>query len=121
MSPSVRAFDSTEDVFPVAAAWAQTNGVAIANESDGDRRYVSYLGAKPNTVCVFILSVAQHDGLVRIECGLANGLMPRLASLGSTPAIMPLESGGLTAVLPRRKARLLANDLLGRLGVEPIQ
>ena len=118
---TVREFDSTQDVFPIAADWAQANGVAMANESDGERRYVSYLGAKPNTVCTFTLAVAQHDGAVRIECGLANGLMPRLASLGSTPAIMPLESGGLAAVLQRRKARLLANDLLRRLGVEPIQ
>lgn len=117
---TVREFHSTDDVFAVATDWAQANGLESPTETDNERHYKSYLGATPNDLFVFHLAVAHYDGEVRIECGLAISAFPRLASLFTTPAVMALESGGMAAAMPRRKARVLANDLFVRLGVEPI-
>jgi hypothetical protein len=117
---TVREFDATEDVFPIVTDWAQANGVNLANESDGERRYIS--NAKPyNEMAVFTLAVRQQSGKVTIEGGIAMGGAPRFMSLGFVPAVAPLASGGLAGAIPRKNGRRLANDLLTRLGAAPIE
>ncbi len=57
---------------------------------------------------------------VEVQAWIHIALFTRIIALFTLPAEVHVRSGGITAALPRRTARKAINELLSRVGAEPI-
>jgi hypothetical protein len=113
---SIREFAVAEDPWPIVDAWAQRFGYRLI-ESDGGRRVYrkghGRIGASRKIL------VATTRGRLVLEAWIASPSLTRWAD-DSVPDEISVEPGGFVMVLPRRKGRAEANELLRALGAPPI-
>ncbi|BCR04232.1 hypothetical protein DESUT3_13010 [Desulfuromonas versatilis] len=105
------------ELWPLVDAWSGETGFRLWRE-EGDRR-IYRKGAWLLTAPAFV-EISQRQGRVRIEAWVKADFFLVLSLLSGRSAEAGIESGGLTAAVPRKRARAALNILLGRLGQKPI-
>ncbi|MBI3968820.1 MAG: hypothetical protein HY329_24550 [Chloroflexi bacterium] len=114
---TIREFEVATPPWPVVEAWAGERGF-LRTASDERRRV--YQRGRGWLMSPAILEIRHADGRVSLEAWIRNALFSRLVTLFILPAEIAVESGGMTAMVPRRIARVQLNDLLSRFGQPPI-
>jgi hypothetical protein len=114
---TVRNFPHRGDLWPIVESWAAEAGF-IEREREPDRRLYRKGGRflMPPTY----LEIRHEQGEVTLEGWVKADVFLILNFLTGQKPEAPLESGGLAASVPRRRARKAINPLLKRLGQKPI-
>ncbi len=113
---TVRNFPYSEDLWPAIESWAEHTGFVERERSPNRRLYRK--GRLLMTPA--FLEVRHEDGGVALEAWVRADPFLILNVLSGKKPEMALESGGLTASVPRRRARTAINILLKRLNQKPI-
>ena len=117
---TVRVFTWEGDIAAVVDAWAVERGFEQGPSEDGVLRYWGQVqGTKEIQLGGFCVTIAPKEGQVELRFWIVTGPM-RVAVLFLIPSSMGIESGGFVGFANRRRARVAANDLLGRFGQPPI-
>ena len=115
---SIRDFQASFVVAPLADAWASTNGFALSEvESDGSRHYVRGSGLLTGQMMCVVRQSGPH---VRIEAYVHARTVARLSALFLIPENISIEPGGFMGSLPRGICRAAVDKLLAQLGQPPI-
>ncbi len=114
---SVREFPYNDDLWQIVERWAAHAGF-IEREREPNRRLYRKEGRffMPPTY----LEVRQKEGEVTLEGWVKADMLLVLNFLTGQKPESALESGGLTASVPRKRARNAINPLLESLGQKPI-
>ncbi len=111
---TVRDFQASGDVAPLADAWANGNHYSLRQVMpDGTRLYQRGEGLLTGSMHT---SVRQQGRDVHLEAWIHANLAARICALFLIPENMSIESGGVRGVLPRNMARDAVNKLLAQLG-----
>lgn len=115
---SIRDFQASFVVAPLADAWAGNNGFALSEvEPDGSRHYVRGSGLLTGQMmCV----VRQFGPQVRIEAYIHARMAARISGLFLIPENISVEPGQFMGGLPRKMCREAVDRLLAQLGQPPI-
>ncbi len=115
---SIRDFQTSYAVAPIADAWAGQNGFALTEmEPDGSRHYVRGSGLLTGQMVCVVRQAGPH---VRIEAHIHARLAARISALFLIPADKSIEPGGFVGALPRKICRDAVDKLLAQLGQPPI-
>lgn len=114
---TIREFNFRSDIWPLIDKWAVENGFVLAEKESSSRTYRK--GNRMLTAPVF-LTVEQKKGRVVLQAWVKADMFLIMSVLTGKPAEAGIESGGLTASVPRLRARTAVNQLLKKLGQEPI-
>ncbi len=114
---TVREFTYQADLWPLVDAWAAETGFKLRSEEGGRRTYRK--GIWLLTAPAFV-EICHEKRTVRIEAWVKADFFLVLSLLSGKEPEAGIESGGLTAAVPRKRARESLNLLLKRLGQKPI-
>jgi hypothetical protein len=114
---TVREFNYRGKLWPLVEAWATETGFALAEES-GDRR--RYQRGRGWFMAPAVVEIRQEGAQVALTAWIKADYYLILSLLRGEKPESGIESGGLTAAIPRRKAREAVNTLLRRLGQPPV-
>jgi len=115
---TIRDFQCNFDVAPYADAWASATHFGLRRvDPDGSRVYQRGEGILTGSMHAI---VRQSGPYVRVETWIHANLAARATALFLIPTDMPVESGGMKGVLPRKICREAVNQLLAQLGQPPI-
>jgi hypothetical protein len=117
LNRSVREFSFNSDFWPQVDNWAAAAGFTLELDQGLRRRYRKGNRLIMAPVCV---EISQSGGKVKLEAWIKADMYLIMALLTSKPAEAAIQSGGLTAWIPRKRARMLVNPLLVSLGQPPI-
>ena len=110
---AIRTFPASADLWEKTDQWANLTGFKqIGREGD----YAVYSKGAGFFTAPRKLSMAVKDGTATLEAWVASGLFVRILALFILPAEITIESGGMTAVLPRKQGRTDVNKLMQLLG-----
>ncbi len=110
---TVREFNYRGDLWPLVDAWASETGYRLVKQEDSGRLYRKggWLLMAPA-----FLEIRQDRGKVRLEAWVKADFFLVVSLLTGKKAETGIEPGGLTAAVPRKRARVDLNLLLQRLG-----
>jgi hypothetical protein len=113
---TIREFPCSEDLWPIVESWAAQTGF-IEREKTADRR----LYRKRNlAMAPAFLEIRREGRRVVLEAWVKADMFLILSFLAGQKPEAAIESGGLTAAIPRQRAREAINQLLIRLSQKPI-
>jgi hypothetical protein len=107
------------DPWPVVAAWAQQHKFMPREPQTGNVKLFQK-GSGFWTAAMRAQFSYDGAGTMQLQAWIPINLFARIAALFMLPAEMHVRSGGFRAVLPRKLARTAINDLLQRVGAQPI-
>jgi hypothetical protein len=111
---TVRDFQVSLDIGPVADAWASGNHFGLREvQPDGTRLYQRGNGILTGSMHT---SVRQQGKEVHLEAWIHANLLARACALFLIPTNKSIESGGLVGAIPRNMARDAVNKLLAQVG-----
>jgi hypothetical protein len=107
------------DPWPTILEWADQTGYVPRGDvaAAGAMQFQKGLGI---LVAPMMLLVAVGGDAVTLQAWVRSMLFVRIMSLFILPPEMHIRSGGFRAVAPRKIARDGVNDLIARLGGQPI-
>jgi hypothetical protein len=114
---TVRDFPYTGDVWPLIESWAAQSGFVELEKSSNRRLYRKGGGL---LMAPAFLEIRHEGGRAVLEAWVKADFFLILSVLSGQKPETAIESGGLTAALPRKRAREAINELLLRLGQQPI-
>lgn len=114
---SRRDFSYAGEIWPILESWAAQSGF-IEREKTPNRRLYQKRGGL--LMAPAFLAVRQDGGKVILEAWVKADAFIILSFLAGQTPEMAIGSGGLTAAVPRKRARAAINPLLERLGQPPI-
>jgi hypothetical protein len=114
---SVREFAYQADLWPIIDAWAAETGF-VPLEKEPTRRL--YRKRNLFLMAPAFLEIRYEKGKVTLGAWVKADFFLILNLLSGDKPEARVESGGLTAAVPRRRARQAVNLLLERLGQKPI-
>ncbi len=99
-------------------SWATQTGFVLVEKSDQGRRY-----CKGNRLLMapIMVEFRQEGKKILLETWVVADMFLILSALSGKKPETGIESGGLTAMVPRRRAREAVNILLRHLNQEPIK
>jgi len=109
---TIRSFRSPEDLWSRVDAWAAATGFRLQEGAAERRRYCRGNRLLMAPAC---LEISRDGREVTLEAWVKADFYLILSLLSGKPAEAGIESGGLTAVLPRKRARDAVNQLLASL------
>lgn len=110
-------FPCPKDLWPQVDAWAAETGFTLKQQEDNRRVYRK---GHPLLMAPAWVEVRRSGKWVTLEAWVAADMFLVLSMLGGKKAETGIASGGLTAALPRRRARTAVNRLLRRFNQKPI-
>jgi len=114
---TVREFTYRGDLWPLVDAWVAETGYRLEQQEDGHRLYRKGF---PLVMAPSMVEITEQKGRVTLQAWVKADPYLFLAILtGRTPE-MAIDSSGLTATVPRRRAREMVNILLRKLGQSKI-
>jgi len=114
---TVRKFNYNSDLWPLVDAWAAETGFRLQLSNDSRRLYRK--GRWPLMAPAF-LEVRHEKGRVTLETWVKADFFLVLSILTGKGPETGVESGGLTASVPRKRTREAVNKLLKKLNQKPI-
>jgi len=114
---TVREFTYKENIWPVVEQWAADSGFS-SKKQEMSRRI--YRKGHILLMAPAFLEIRQEGKRVILEAWVSADTFLILNLLTGKKPEMQIESGGLTASIPRKRAREAINLLLQRLGQELI-
>lgn len=114
---TIREFNFKSDIWPLVDKWASENGFVLTEQETSSRTYRK--GNRMLTAPAF-LAIEQKRGRVVLQAWVKADMFLIMSVLTGKPAEAGVESGGLTASIPRLRAKTAVNQLLKGLGQEPI-
>lgn len=117
-SRTIREFSYEPNLWPVVEGWATENGFVLQNQETSRHLYrkgrLLLLGP-------VMLEITQEGDTVTLQSWIKADLYLLMARFTGKPAEVGIQSGGdMTAWIPRMKARKAVNQLLVKLGQEPV-
>lgn len=114
---TIRSFIYHGDLWPLVDAWAAETGFGLLH---GETSRRVYRKGKWFLMAPAFLEIRREQGRVTIETWVKADLFLVLSILKGKKPETGIESGGLTASVPRKRAREAVNLLLRRLNQKPI-
>lgn len=114
---TTREFSWKTELWPLVESWAAETGFVLKKQ-DGKRRI--YRKGKRLLMAPIYLEISQERGKVMLETWVSADFYLLMSLLSGRKSESRIESGGLTAAVPRKRARDAVNRLLTRLGQAPI-
>jgi hypothetical protein len=114
---TVREFTYRGDLWPLVEAWANETGFRLLQQEDSGRVYRKggWLLMAPA-----FLEIHQRQGRVTLAAWVKADFFLIVSLLTGKKAETGIEAGGLTAAVPRKRARQALNLLLQRLEQNPV-
>lgn len=114
---TVREFPAGKDLWSRVDAWAAETQFTLRSQDNQRRVYRkgNWLFMAPVWV-----EIRQEGKRVTLEAWVAADTFLILSLLAGKKPECRIESGGLTAAVPRRRAREAVNKLLARFGQKPV-
>ena len=114
---TVREFPSPKNLWSQVEAWAAETGFKL--DSQEEKRRVYRRGNRLLTAPLWV-EIRQQGKQVVLEAWVTADFYLFLSLLSGKKPETAIESGGLTACIPRRNAREAVNRLLARFGQQPV-
>lgn len=114
---SSREFSCKTDPWPVIDQWALENNFSMQIQEKSRRVYRK---GHMLLMAPAFLEIRQEGRKLFLEAWIKADFFLILSLLTGKKAESGIESGGLTAVVPRKRARDAVNRLLNAFGAEPI-
>ncbi len=114
---TVREFSSPKNLWSQVEAWAAETGFRL-NHQDEARRV--YRKGNPLLMSPLWVEIRQEGKRTTLEAWVTADFYLFLSLLSGKKPETAIESGGLTAVIPRRRAREAVNLLLARFGQKAV-
>jgi hypothetical protein len=114
---TVREFTCPKNLWPQVDAWAAESGFQLIRE-EGDRR--TYRKGHVLLMAPAWLEIRREGQRVILEAWVSADFYLILSLFSGRKAETGIASGGLTAAVPRRRAREAVNRLLQRFGQQPV-
>lgn len=114
---TIRSFPTPADFWASVERWAAASGFALKEQTSERRLYRKGLGLLMAPAC---LELRREGTTVTLEAWVKADPYLFVGLLTGKPAESRLDSGGMTAVLPRKQARDAVNRLLADFGQVPI-
>jgi hypothetical protein len=114
---TVREFNYNAELWPLVDVWAAETGFRLLQSEVSRRLYRK--GRWPLMAPAF-LEIRHEKGRVTLETWVNADFFLVLSMLTGKGPESRIESGGLTASVPRKRAREAVNKLLKRLNQKPI-
>jgi len=114
---TVRQFNFQGKLWPLVEAWAAETGFILAEEKKARRLYRKGRGW---FMAPAMVEIRQKGGEITLTAWIKADYYLVLSLLRGEKPESGIESGGLTAAIPRRRARAAVNSLLRRLGQNPV-
>ena len=114
---TVRDFPYSGDIWPMIESWADQTGF-VELEKASNRRFYRKGGGL--LMAPAFLEIRHGGGRVTLEAWVKADFFLILNFLAGQKPETAIDSGGLTAAVPRKRARQAVNQLLMRLGQQPI-
>jgi hypothetical protein len=114
---TAREFSSPQDLWPQVEAWAAENGFTLDSQ-EGTRRV--YRKGHRLLMAPAWVEIRQEGKRAILESWVTADFYLFLSILTGKKPETGIESGGLTATVPRRRAREAFNKLLARFGQKPV-
>ena len=110
---TTREFIWKADLWPLVEKWAAETGFVLEKQDGKCRMY-----RKGNRLLMApaYLEICQERGRVTLETWVSADFYLLVSLLSGRKPESRIESGGLTAVVPRKRARDAVNRLLAKLG-----
>jgi len=106
------------DLWTLVEEWSAETGFKV-REQERDRRL--YQRGIPLVMAPSMVEIRKRKAKVTVEAWVKADAYLILAFFTGRSAEMGIESGGITALLPRKRTRDAVNILLGRLGEAPVR
>ena len=116
-SRTIREFTYNANLWVLVEKWAEKGGFTLELQEDSHRIYRK--GHRLLTAPA-MLEIRQQGQTVTLEAWIKADLHLVMALMTGKPPEAGIESGGLTAWIPRKRARDAVNLLLLSLGQTPI-
>lgn len=113
-----RNFPCKSDPWPMVETWALETGFRLCREEAGKRLYRK--GGGWLLMAPSFVEISRQGTELAVEAWVKADLYLILSIFGDRSPEAAIESGGLTASVPRKRARDAVNRLLGRFGQPPI-
>ena len=117
-SRTSREFTYNGDFWTLVDEWAAETGFKV-REQEGDWRL--FQRGIPLTMAPSMVEIRKRKAKVTVEAWVKADPYLILAFLTGRSSEMGIESGGLTALFPRKRTRDAVNILLRRLGEPPVR
>jgi hypothetical protein len=114
---TVREFNYQGQLWPLVEKWAVETGFILAEEEKNRRLYQKGQGW---LMAPAMLEIRQSAGKIVLSAWIKADYYLVLSLLRGEKPESGIESGGLTAAIPRRRAREAVNQLLAKLGQAPV-
>lgn len=114
---TIREFIYNMEIWPVIDVWAGETGFELKCSDDARRLYRK--GRWPLMAPAFV-EIHQEKGRVVLEAWVKADFFLIFSILTGKGPETGIESGGLSAAVPRRRAREAVNQLLKKLNQRPI-
>jgi len=116
-SRSIREFTWNAELWPLVDSWASEHHFVLKTSENNRRIY-----SKGNRLIMAptFLEISYKKGRVSLEIWVNADLFMIMSLLKGKKAETGIESGGLTAAIPRKQARDAINRLLEKLGQSPV-
>ena len=114
---TIREFTYNDEIWPLLDRWAAGNGFVLLEQQASTRVYRkgNRLVAAPA-----FLQVSQQGAKINVQAWVKADMYLIMSVLTGKPAEAGIDSGGLTAWIPRMRARNAVNTLLQELGQPPV-
>ena len=107
-----RELDFSQDKWDLVKTWAMGNGYELCKEDEKRLLFKKRLGwTMPST----FLEMAIEDRRIILDFWVKADAYLVVSLMTSKPPEIRLDRGGMTAMIPRKKARDLVNGLLDKL------
>jgi hypothetical protein len=114
---TTREFTYQPELWPLVEAWAAAAGFTLVDQQPNHRRYRK--GNQLLSAPAF-LELTREGDRVTLQAWIKADMYLIMALLTGKPPEAGIESGGLTAWIPRQRARKAINPLLEQLGQQPV-
>jgi len=114
---TIRNFPAPADFWSRVERWAQECGFALQEQQAERRRYRKGLGLLMAPVCI---ELHREGETATLEAWVKADAYLIVSLLTGQPAESRIEAGGMTAALPRKRARDAVNRLLEDFGQAPV-
>ena len=115
---TIREFSCKSDLWPIVDRWAAETGFVLDRNEELRRDYHKghWLLMAPTHLEIH----QERRGRVRLEAWVSADFYMFLSLFSGRKPESRIESGGLTAVIPRKRARAAVNQLLAKFSQSPI-
>lgn len=116
-SRTIREFSCSVELWPLVEKWAAEHGFTLDLKEDAHRIYRK---GHRLVMAPAMVEIRQDGERVILEAWIKADLYLVMALLTGKPPEAGIEPGGLTAWIPRKRARAAVNPLLLSLGQPPL-